>query len=111
VKSPKLILANSLPNKPDISTRLSLLPLPPDDDNIRLFLQPPSPLTIVHPLSEQVTKLLANGPSGEIAESKLQHALSIPMWRSEILRRLICLVNLLLIWGIMLRIALARPDP
>ena len=87
VKSPKLILANSLLDKPDIYTWLSLLPLPPDGDNIRLFLQPPSPVTIVHLLSEQVTKLLANGPSGEKAESKLQHALTILMWRSEILRR------------------------
>lgn len=57
-----------------------------NDDDIRLSLQPPSFVEVVHPLSKQVEKLLADLPPLETdAKHEFQNALSTLMWRCEIL--------------------------
>jgi hypothetical protein len=55
------------------------------DDDIRWSLHPPSLVEVVHPLSEQVEKLLADHTPVEVEKDEFQNPLSKLLWRCEIL--------------------------
>lgn len=70
-----------------IQEELTRKPLtrPFEDEDIRQFLQHPGVVEVVHPLAEQVVKLLTDCPLVEMTKEELQNALSTMMWRCEIL--------------------------